>query len=470
MKPNYGAIFLGVVLTLFLGSVLLLSTRIGQAMIFSVEVWLNIPNAARATPLNPKGYPAIAMCRTIGLSDPEREAKENITRGDLRPFTVYGYWAQDVPGVFCPNGKYPIDKRGGTYVSDIRDACGQMSFSTAPPEKMKAYNRILAAQPRFQEITGCRPATYCEERYRKGMPVAAVQDPRCPGEPAVLFRIAQQGETAALTEALKDFSDRDPQTRDAITAAFLAALRRGKLENAERLLAAGADINGRVHDTHPNGRKWFDSPLSAAMSVTESSEKRIAIAQWLFGHGLNFSNPRTHQALSAVAHDDVKMVEYLLSKGASPNGMASKEELDRTANGNIATADTPGNGRPLYAAIRHALQRRGRDTPRDKAWADDEQRKAEMNAVTLYSAGARFSVDSKFEDELRVMPNIHIASVLLAAAHREGRLIELMDRLMPSKGEQWEELRQYFQKVRACKTIRPVARVDHIKLCAYGDV
>lgn len=74
--------------------------------------------------LNPNDFPELSMCAAIPLKDQVGEAKANIEKGDLRPFATYGFFASDVPGVYCPAGNYNLERRAGTFVSDMPDACG----------------------------------------------------------------------------------------------------------------------------------------------------------------------------------------------------------------------------------------------------------------------------------------------------------------------------------------------------------
>lgn len=441
------------------------------------------PLGDRGGRLNPHGFPQIAACETISLNDPVAEAAANIAKGDLRPFTVYGYTEGDVPGLFCPSGDYHMESRGGRYVSDIPDACGTHSFTNAPDKAMWAYNRALAEDQKFQEITGCRPATYCEERYRKGYSGAIERDPQCPREPSILSSVAEQNDPAKLKEVLKDFEDGSSGSRDAITSAFIRAINRARWPNAEILLDAGADINGRLRDDKLNGQKWMRSPLAEVFNQNGDTENKIHRAKWLFANGANFSNPHAHGALSvAASSNDVEAVNFLLEKGASPNGDYPKEELDRLAKGNISSA---GGGfgypsTPFYAAIYGAARSWGRRTQDEKAHADAEHRKGRTIAITLYRAGGRFAVGG-FYDELRHKPDIKLASIILAAAHREGRLDDLVERLLYPNGRERPALPDdasfnqknfiaYLQKVEACSVVRPVSKGDYMKLCAYGDV
>ncbi len=440
------------------------------------------PLGQQAGSLNPNGFPQIAACKTIALDDPAGAAKANIAKGDLRPFTVYGFTSGDVSGVFCPSGNYRLESRGGTFVSDMPDACGSHSFSNAAADRMETYNRTLAADPRFQKVSGCRPSTYCEERYGKGYRDADQRDPRCPAEPLVLVRIAENGTKADLAEALKDFAARSPTSRDAITSAFLSALKRAKWGNAETLLRAGADINGRAFDAYPDKRSWLGSPLEAVFNQNDDKAGKIFRARWLFAHGMNFSNPGAHQSLTwAAASNDIDAVNFLLAKGASPNGAIPKEEQDRLAQGNIQSA---GGGfgygmTPFYSALGAARNRWARRTSEEIAHADREQRKGRINAVTLYRSGGRFFVGLIY-DELRQSPDLKVASILLGAAHREGRREDLIERILfpsghdaqfnPGKSGGERALIDYLRKVQACRVLRPVPKGDHVKLCLYGDV
>jgi len=432
--------------------------------------------------LNPHGFPPAAACAAISIEDPVAEAKTNIAKGDRRPFTVHGFTPGDVPGVYCPSGDYRLEGRGGTFVSDMPDACGRHIFSHAPAETMAAYNRALASDPQFQAITGCRAATYCEERYRKGRTDRRQRDPRCPGEPEVLMHVAANGTAAALADVLADFGDGAPTSRDALTVAFIAAMGHAQWPNAEMLLRAGADVNGRAHDRYPDQRRWLGSPLEALFDQNDDRAGKIGRARWLFAHGANFDNPDAHRALVwAASANDVEAVQYLLATGASPNGPQSSEELDRLAGGDIRSAGGgPGYGMtPFYQALAMATQKWSRDTPAEIAHADAERRKGRINAIILYRAGGRFFVGMLYDD-LRREPDIKTASILLAAAQREGRLRALIERILypngrerpldPGKTAGERALVAYLRKVEGCGDIRPVPQGDHIKLCRGGDV
>ena len=441
------------------------------------------PPEQAATPLNPHRFPALATCQSIALADPAKEARVNIAKGDLRPFAVYGFTQGNILGVYCPSQRYPMDYRGGTFVSDVPDACGHNVFSNARPDRMEAYNRVLAADPRFQKITGCRPSTYCEERYGKVYFSAVKRDPRCPAIAPLLARVAESGTHDDLVEALGDFRDRSPKSRDAITKAFLNALLRAKWENAAMLLAAGADVNGRAFDAYPDKREWLGSPLAAVFNQNGDTKGKIPRARWLFAHGLTFANPQAHQALTwAASSNDVDAVIFLLSRGASPNGPFPKDELDRLAKGAISSAGGSYSYgmTAFYAALDQATLNRSRDSPEDRASADSAEHKARINAVTLYRAGGRFIVGKSY-DNLRQRPDIKVASILLAAAHREGRMADVIDRVLYSSGGPRRPagsiaasaelaLVAYLRNVEACPLIRPVPKGDHIKLCAEGDV
>jgi hypothetical protein len=468
-----------------IGIALLILGAIGWFAYSKIEVgkhgqW-GQPRGTQSSPLNPHGFPKIKACKSISLDDPAREARENISRGDLRPFTVYGFTQGDVPGVFCPSGSYALESRGGTFVSDMPDACGGRSFSNAPADKMEAYNRTLASNPRFQQITGCRPSTYCEERYRKGYSTISQRDPKCPAEPRILIGVAASGSAADLKSAIADFSDRSPKSRDALTAAFIASFGRARWENAELLLRAGADVNGRAFDTYPDKRKWLGSPLEALFNQNGDKEQQIERARWLFAHGADFSNPGSHQALTwAASSNDIDAVNFLLSRGASPNGTIPKNEQDHLALEDIETAGGGYDGRtPFYQAIGQAADKWARQTPEEAARADAERRKGRINAVTLYKAGGRFVVGSVY-DELRRKPDIKVTSILLAAAHREGRMKDLIDRILYPNGrdapfnsgasEGERALVAYLREVASCEDIKPVPMEDHVKLCRRGKV
>ncbi len=82
--------------------------------------------------------------------------------------------------------------------------------------------------------------------------------------------------------------------------------------------------------------------------------------------------------------------------------------------------------------------------------------------------------------DLRREPDIKVASILLATAHREGRLRELIERILypsgghdpmdPGRTAEERALVAYLRKVDRCADIRPVPRGDYIQLCRSGDV
>ena len=117
------------------------------------------PLERTGTALNPHGLSRVAVCESIVIEDPAAEARANIAKEDRRPYMVYGFTPGDVPGVYCASGNYRMEGRVGIFVSDLPDACGGYVFSNASPDKMQAYNRVLASDAAFQKITGCRPST-----------------------------------------------------------------------------------------------------------------------------------------------------------------------------------------------------------------------------------------------------------------------------------------------------------------------
>lgn len=427
-------------------------------------------SARPSSALNPHGYPKTAICATISLDDPIAEAKRNIAKGDLRPFTAYGFTPGYVPGIFCPSDSYSMDSRGGTFVSDMPDACGGISFSNAAPDKMEAYNRVLGANPRFEEITGCRASTYCEEKYRKGYAAANARDPLCPGEPAILARIGQDGSTAALLDALQDFTDNSFKSRDAKTVAFAKALGRAKWANAEELLRAGADVNGRAFDTYPTKRQWLESPLGAIFNQNGDIANQLPRAKWLFENGADFSNPGAHQALTWAAFGNrVDAVAYLLSKGASPNGGISRGDQDRCAQASIESAGSACSGTPFYVALNQAQLLYTTDTPAAIAYADEQHRLARINAIALYRAGGRFSAGVGY-DNLRGKPDTKVISILLAAAFREGRAKDVIDRMLSGAATarnpaEQRELIKFLRAVGTCPAIQPIVKDDYVHLC-----
>ncbi|MEO0698604.1 MAG: hypothetical protein AAFY81_02675 [Pseudomonadota bacterium] len=442
--------------------------------------------AARSpSALNPKGLPGIPTCKKIDLSDPQALAKANIAKQDRRPFMIYGFTRGTAPGIFCPSGEYTMDRLGGTFVSDIPDACGAHSFSNAEPEAMTEYNRILAADSAFQKITGCRPANVCEERYKYGGYGTKQRDPECPGNLKVFNSIAVQGQPGALKAALQDFADGTPASLDAITTGFINALRSAKWENAEILLAAGADVNGTLkakdqtsHDDRstPQG---VDSPLAAVFYQSFDKQARIERARWLMEQGADFSNPAAAGALRFAARsEDEAAVAFLLDRGVPVSGDFPAERLDARLTGDIANNQRLSAPQtPFSTAIRTAIVPRSVSSPEAIAKVAEERAAARRIAVTLYENGARF-LPNDYATNLRIEPQIKPASILLAAAHRDGRFDELIEALIHPNGrdkpaypanssDKLKEFIGYLEALKVCDRIDPRPMGDHVKLCVW---
>lgn len=435
-----------------------------------------------AGPLNPNAFPSIPRCEKISLEDPVEEARRNIRKDDRRPFTVYGFTNGDVPGVFCPSGNYIMESRGGAMVSDVPEVCGEnFSFSNADDNTMKAYNRELASDPRFQEITQCRPATYCEERHQKFGSGAVERDPQCPGEIAVFLSVAANGTQTALKAILEEFADTSPKTRDLKTSALLRALGRAKWENAEILLQAGADVNGRAFDSYPDEREWLDAPLAQVFNQLQDGDAAIERARWLMSKGADFRNPNSSNALLwAASTNNSEAIDFLLAAGARANGNVSEAELDRMATADIRTAGGMSRSTPFYAALSEATKRWGRRTSEEIGHADTENRKGRENAIRLLEAGGRFQT-SVIYPRFRQDPDIKAMSIILAAAHREGRTKELVERMLYPNGKdrptspedasgELREFLEYLEKVQACFEIEPKSMGDFIELCPSDAV
>jgi len=415
-------------------------------------------------------FPKLNACETIELVDPTREAATNIAKGDLRPFTVYGLTSPDAPGIICPDNQYHrLQSRGGTLVSDM-SVCGRgHSASNADPAAMEAYNRALGASPAFQQSTGCRAATYCESRYvkRPAHLIATKLDPACPNEPGILSSIAGRGSAADLGAALSAYDGKSPRGKDLLTGALVAALESSNQVNAKILVAAGADINGRLRAPKDAAKPWGPSPLAALYSRDPKRADRLDMARWLLAHGASFINPRAHEALkSAVTWSERASVDLLIKGGASPNGALSRAELDSRAAGNIGTVVNDAFETPFYASIAHAAAF-GERVPEDTL----------AIAVRLYRAGGRYRAG--LGDVFGRRSDPRALSVLLAAAHREGRLKEVATRIergmsnLAASGGSSDAQRRTLDFVRAalaCPTIRPVAMEDRIKLCSTGEV
>ena len=424
-------------------------------------------------------HPAPRTCDTVRLDDPARQAAINAAAGDLRVFTVHGFTPGDAPGVFCPKGDYlRLSSRGGTLVSDTPDVCGGHGFSNAPRAKMEAYNGAMAATPAFQKATGCRPATYCETKYKHGYhPAVPELDERCPNQPSNLAAFASRSSPEQLRAALSRFDTRSAAGRDALTLALIEALEAARWDNAKLLAVAGAEINGQARAA--KGPRWLESPLATVFSQTTDEAGRVGMARWLIERGADFSNPEAQRALKwAALAGDLPAVEFLLKAGASPNGALDKATLDREARADIRTTHSAGPDTPFYAALESALRGRGRSTPADRAWAHREERAAKAVAVRLYLAGARFQSGAIYNNIHQNLDTDAI-SILLATAHRDGRLYEVLARLqeglrLPQASREdsadRREMEAFVAALAACPTIRPRAETYRVKLCATGVV
>ncbi len=446
------------------------------------------PPAATDTPeqifhRRQEALPKTRACATIALDDPVAEARRNMSRGDYRVFTVFGFTPGDAPGLLCTGEGVGIVSRGGTFVSDMPDACGAFSHSNADPAKMRAYNEELGRNALFRKMTGCRTADYCETTYGKqGDPRGrdARPDPRCPNEPAILIAMAANTEPAVLDAAIGGYDPKEPGFRDTLTQALIATCSRAQWANARLLVARGADVDGIVTD--PERRRFQSSPLNEVFNQNDDKAGQLPMARWLFAHGATVEKSQGHVALKWAAYSgNEAAVDFLLARGASPNGSIGARDLKHLTEGSIQSA---GGGygygdTAFYAAIDHAQTLRAEQTPSEKAWADDERRSGERIAVKLYKAGGLFFV-GKVYDDLRDNPSTNIASILVAAAGRQGRADELIDRILegvarnpadrPKQQAGIDRLRAYLIAVKSCTRRTRVPRDVSIKLCAYGDV
>ena len=406
-----------------------------------------------------------------------------MARGDYRIFTVFGFTPGDAPGLVCTGEGGGTVSRGGTFVSDMPDACGAFSHSNADPAKMRAYNEEVGRYALFRRMTGCRTADYCETTYGKhGDPRGrdARPDPRCPNEPAILIAMAANAEPNALDPAIRSYDPKAPGFRDTLTQALIAACGRAKWANARLLVGRGADIDGIVAD--PDRRSGQSSPLNEVFNQNDDKAGQLPMARWLFAHGATVEKSQGHVALKWAAYSgNEAAVNFLLARGASPNGSIGARDFKQLTEGSIQSA---GGGygygdTAFYAAIDHAQSSRAERTPQEKAWADGERRSGERIAVKLYKAGGLFFV-GKVYDDLRRNPSTNIASILISAAGRQARADELIDRILegvarnparrPELQPGIDRLRAYLIAVKSCTRRTRVPRDVSIKLCAYGDV
>src|SRR5205085_8553843 len=107
----------------------------------------------------------------------------------------------------------------------------------------------------------------------------------------------------------------------------------------------------------------------------QNSDKpgKFVRAQWLFGHGADFSNPGAQQALTyAVFENEVDAVRYLLAKGASPNGANSNDALNRCATATIQLASSHCGETPFYTALQQSILLYATDSPAAAAHAEEQ--------------------------------------------------------------------------------------------------
>ncbi len=272
-----------------------------------------------------------------------------------------------------------------------------------------------------------------------------------------------------------------------LTAALTTALSWEKWEAAKILLEAGADSNGQPYSAEQQAiGPWMESPLAAIFGHgnrffgdADNHAVELEMAELLFRHGATFRNPKAQWALiGATASGNLEGALFLLKAGASPNGMLTPSELEELAHGNIRSA---GHGwdyarTAFYEALEGALRVHNQDTSAARSWAGDQKRKARILAVHFLEAGGRFIVGKIYDNEIQRDPDVDVISILLAAAHREGRLQELAARLVeglelerktdtPERAAARRDASAYVRSVLVCPSIRPRSAVDHMELC-----
>lgn len=410
--------------------------------------------------LNPGHVPQDRRCQTVDLGDPVTAARERIRRNDLRPFMVMGFVARsDVPGVSCPDdATYEgMPPRGGSFVSDIPDVCGGgRSFHGVPIEAAAAYNRIIAGERRFQELTGCRgkdPCEDAEDRWSAEMGFNA----SCPASAQILSRLAARGTDAAFAEALAAYPKATPAQRDGLTEAMLSAIASAKWDRMKALVAAGASTKGRLSDGTLTA-----NPVYQVFNQNGDKASKIPVARWLLSHGGDFTNAKG-EILGII--DGVENVKFLLDAGAPPNGY-------EPADGRSASE------RPLMNVLkdlaRHTettkmkldtLSPEVRQNVLGLAMREIEEKRA--MAIMIFAAGGRPDDWNNTNWWRRRPGSITEASILLAYASEKGEFQRRITEMLPygGKAAEGDDIMAYLKKASKCVRVEPRIVGTTVRLC-----
>ena len=311
--------------------------------------------------LNPNGIPVDRLCVTVDMPDPVAAAQERISQGDRRPFKVGGFVHRpDIPGMVCTSESIQgaIPPRGGSFVSDIPDVCGgKRSFHNVPPASAALYNQTLAADPVFQRITQCRPTDVCEQIERTFNPKSGFQ-PQCAASHVILGRLASFGETNQFERALKAYPKETREQRDGLTQALNQAISLGRMDRAKALVAAGADVHGKLS----TGERTMN-PLYQVFNQNSNKPDKISMATWLISKGADFTNPNG----DVLGITEPEHTRFMIEHGAPVNGHPGDAE-QRELPLDLAMRQV-GFGRPMLG---------------EKSFAD-----AQKNVELIRAAGGR---------------------------------------------------------------------------------
>jgi hypothetical protein len=293
------------------------------------------------TALNPNGIPGDRRCVALDMPDPVAAARERISQGDRRPFKIGGFVHRpDIPGMVCADESIQeaMPARGGSFVSDIPDVCGgDRSFHHVPPTSAALYNQTLAADPVFQRVTQCRPTGVCEQIERTFDPKSGFQ-PQCAASQVILGRLASYGETDQFERALRAYPKATREQRDGLTQALMQAISRGRMDRAKALVAAGADVRGRL-----STGEMTMNPLYQVFNQNDNKPEKISMATWLISKGADFTNPRG----DVLGITEPEYTRFMIEHGAPVNGHPGDAEqrelpLDRAMR-------QVGYGRPMLS-------------------------------------------------------------------------------------------------------------------------
>lgn len=442
---------------------------------------------AAATPEPPPGAPPAPPFPAPPF--PARQAAlEAIRTRDYRVFAVSGFFSRTVAQIHCPDpAAYArLQARGGVYYSDVVGAPPAWTPQTLRQPQMEDFNRTLAADPGFQQATGCRAPTPCESRYETaGVDIAPVLDPRCLRNSALLVAIAARGSPEDLRRMLRAGADPNGDANHA-GEPLRQATYFGRVEQVRLLLDAGAKTtahNGRslvtvalqrqrtgavlplidlllANGAAPTGACNGEDPLTlAALAGDLPIVERLLSAGAAASLACESASPM--RAAVSASHDDV--VARLIRAGAPVDGAVPAAPTDCTLGLGMAWDAHDGAVGPFCAAVRADLRTgQAHEEPR----RTDERLAARKMAMILYRAGAK-SVPAGDLAALWRDPDWRMLSIVIAAARQAGREPETIDHLLASApadvadpvGLRW------LQAIRDCPDRIADPQEDHVRLC-----